>query len=123
MLQNSESNFGTAPVSPASHSPSTSHVGSFPESVINEKTTPHSNVSEEPDPILFGKLAGRQEIRLKLKQSEGVAGPKVDMEVNLGPMTTFFSPRQLHILIELFHGLASPDLEDTRYCNCTIKMT
>jgi hypothetical protein len=88
------------------------------ESVINDKTSHHSNLSLEPDPILFGKLAGRQEIRLKLKQSEGVMGPKVDLEVNLGSLTTFLSARQLHVLIELLHGLATPDLEDTRYWKC-----
>ena len=89
------------------------------EPVINDKTSHHSNLSLEPDPILFGKLAGRQEIRLKLKQSEGVMGPKVDLEVNLGSLTTFLSARQFHVLIELLHGLATPDLEDTRYWKFT----
>jgi hypothetical protein len=36
-----------------------------------------NNLSES-NPIMFGKLSGRQEIRLKLKQSEGIAGPKVN---------------------------------------------
>lgn len=111
--KNSDSNFGTAPVTPASQSPSSSHIASMQESVINDKTSHHSNLSLEPDPILFGKLAGRQEIRLKLKQSEGVLGPKVDLEVNLGSLTAFLSARQFHVLIELLHGLATPDLEDT----------
>ncbi|XP_021929227.1 autophagy-related protein 2 homolog B-like isoform X2 [Zootermopsis nevadensis] len=111
--KNSDSNFGTAPVTPASQSPSTSHIASVQESVINEKTSHYSNLSLEPDPILFGKLSGRQEFRLKLKQGEGVQGPKVDLEVNLGSLTTFLSARQLHVLIELLHGLATPDLEDT----------
>lgn len=35
-----------------------------------------NNLSES-NPIMFAKLAGRQEIRLKLKQGEGVSGPKV----------------------------------------------
>ncbi|GFG37838.1 hypothetical protein Cfor_03151 [Coptotermes formosanus] len=111
--KNSDSNFGTAPVTPASQSPSSSHIASMQESVINDKTSHHSNLSLEPDPILFGKLAGRQDIRLKLKQSEGVLGPKVDLEVNLGSLTAFLSARQFHVLIELLHGLATPDLEDT----------
>lgn len=115
LFQNSDSNFGTAPVTPASQSPSNSHIASMQESAINDKTSHHSNLSLEPDPILFGKLAGRQEVRLKLKQSEGVLGPKVDLEVNLGSLTTFLSARQFHVLIELLHGLATPDLEDTRY--------
>lgn len=42
---------------------------------ISANTTPH--LSLEPDPILFGKLSGRHELRIKLKQGEGVVGPKV----------------------------------------------
>lgn len=35
-----------------------------------------NNLSES-HPILFAKFAGRQEFRLKIKQGEGVLGPKV----------------------------------------------
>lgn len=34
------------------------------------------------------------------------------MEITLGSFISFLSPRQVHVLIELGHGLASPDLED-----------
>ena len=37
------------------------------------------NNSNESNPILFAKLTGRQEMRLKLKQGEGVVGPKVNI--------------------------------------------
>nr|CAD7433698.1 unnamed protein product [Timema monikensis] len=87
-------NFNTAPVTPSD-------------------PLPHSNLSTEANPILFGKLNGCQEVRLRLKQSEVVVGPKVDIEVNLGSLTMFLSARQLHVLLELLHGLATPDLEDT----------
>lgn len=30
----------------------------------------------------------------------------------MGSLTLYLSPRQLHVLVELAHGLASPDLED-----------
>lgn len=33
--------------------------------------------------------------------------------MTLGSLTSFISPRQLRVLIELTQGLASPDLEDT----------
>lgn len=36
------------------------------------------NNSNELNPIMFAKLAGRQEIRLKMKQGEGISGPKVN---------------------------------------------
>ncbi|XP_072742677.1 autophagy-related protein 2 homolog B [Anoplolepis gracilipes] len=70
------------------------------------------NISNELNPIMFAKLAGRQEIRLKIKQGEGISGPKVELEIILGSLTLFLSPRQLHVLLELAHGLASPNLED-----------
>ncbi|KAK2581702.1 hypothetical protein KPH14_002189 [Odynerus spinipes] len=81
----------------------------------NMQTPPEKNIINnlsESHPILFAKLAGRQEIRLKIKQGEGVLGPKVELEVTLGSFTSFLSPRQVHVLFELAHGLASPDLED-----------
>nr|CAD7441323.1 unnamed protein product [Timema bartmani] len=93
-------NANTAPVTPSSSSPPSD-------------SQPHSNLSTEANPILFGKLNGCQEVRLRLKQSEVVVGPKVDIEVNLGSLTMFLSARQLHVLLELLHGLATPDLEDT----------
>lgn len=63
-LQNSDCHFSSVQVS------STQNIQTSPEgNIIN-------NLSES-NPIMFAKLAGRQEIRLKLKQGEGVSGPKV----------------------------------------------
>ncbi|XP_015509682.1 autophagy-related protein 2 homolog B [Neodiprion lecontei] len=98
--KNSDGQFSSAQISPTQ----------------NMQTPPEKNIINnlgESDPIMFAKLAGRQEVRLKIKQGEGVLGPKVELEVTLGSLTSFISPRQLHVLIELAHGLASPDLEDT----------
>lgn len=84
-------------------------------STQNIQTSPEGNIINnlsESNPIMFAKLAGRQEIRLKLKQGEGVSGPKVELEITLGSFTSFLSPRQVHVLLELGHGLASPDSED-----------
>ncbi|XP_015584958.1 autophagy-related protein 2 homolog B [Cephus cinctus] len=98
--KNSDSQFSSAQISPIQN------MQTPPEgSIIN-------NLSES-NPIMFAKLAGRQEVRLKVKQGEGVLGPKVDLEITLGSFTSFLSPRQLHVLLELGHGLASPDMEDT----------
>lgn len=38
---------------------------------------------------------------------------QVELEVTLGSLTVLLSPRQLHVLLELAHGLASPDREDS----------
>lgn len=73
-----------------------------------------SNLSLASEPIVFGRLAGRQEMRIRMKQSSEAAGPKVDFQLTLGSMTVFLSPRQFHILMELAEGLASPHLEDNR---------
>lgn len=83
----------------------------------------HNLPTSAKSPIIIAKISGRQELRLKVKQGE-VLGPKVELEMILGSFTTFLSPRQMHVLIELAHGLASPDLEDVSNVpsrNCTEK--
>lgn len=68
----------------------------------------------QPDPIMFAKLTGHQELALKIKHSEEVEGPKVEIKMILGSFIVFISPRQLHTLIELVNALNQPHLEDTR---------
>lgn len=55
--------------------------------------------------ILLGRLSSRQEIRIKMKQIENVSGPKVELEVTLGAITLFLSPRQMHSLLLLSDAL------------------
>lgn len=55
--------------------------------------------------ILLGRLSSRQEIRIRMKQMENVSGPKVELEVTLGAITLFLSPRQLHSLLLLSDAL------------------
>ncbi|XP_038206483.1 autophagy-related protein 2 homolog A [Zerene cesonia] len=76
------------------------------------ENTPEEKASQ-PDPILFAKLTGHQELTLKLKHSEEVEGPKVEVKVLLGSFLVFMTPRQLHTIIELCDALNQPDLEDT----------
>lgn len=68
----------------------------------------------QPDPILFAKLTGQQELALKIKHTEEVEGPKVEVRMLLGSFIFFLSPRQLHTLIELVEALNQPHLEDRR---------
>lgn len=70
--------------------------------------------SNQPDPILFAQLVGQQELSFKIKHTEEVEGPKVEIRVLLGSFIVFLSPRQLHTLMELVDALNQPDLEDTR---------
>lgn len=62
--------------------------------------------------IKFGYLSSTQEVRVKLKQSENVTGPKVSIDVMLGSFIMFLSPRQFHLLLELADGLSKPDTVD-----------
>ncbi|CAG9834337.1 unnamed protein product [Diabrotica balteata] len=62
--------------------------------------------------IKFGYISGTQEIRVKLKQSESLTGPKVSIDVMLGSFIVFLSPRQFHVLLELADGLSKPDTVD-----------
>ncbi|KAF7991887.1 hypothetical protein HCN44_010688 [Aphidius gifuensis] len=78
----------------------------------NNKSNNIFNNIFQSNPIICGKLTGRQELRLKLKQGEGILGPKVELEMTFGSFILFLSPRQVHVLIELCHGLSSPDIED-----------
>ncbi|KAL0869015.1 hypothetical protein ABMA27_007335, partial [Loxostege sticticalis] len=77
-----------------------------------KEATPEERANQ-PDPILFAKLTGQQELALKVKHSEEVEGPKVEVKMLFGSFIVFITPRQLHTLIELVDALNQPHLEDT----------
>ncbi|KAF9799821.1 hypothetical protein SFRURICE_011137 [Spodoptera frugiperda] len=97
---------------------STIETETFKEAIPEEeKSRPESREStpekvNHPDPILFAKLLGEQEVALKLKHTSEVEGPKVEINILLGSFIVFITPRQLHTLIELADALYQPDLED-----------
>ncbi|EDS41201.1 autophagy-specific gene 2 [Culex quinquefasciatus] len=51
--------------------------------------------------IMVGKITSKQEIRLKMKQADNLAGPNVELEMSLGGLQLFMSPRQLHSVVLL----------------------
>ncbi|KAH9636433.1 hypothetical protein HF086_006248 [Spodoptera exigua] len=91
------------------------------EAIPDDKSRPESRETSpdeklnHPDPILFAKLTGEQELSLKLKHTSEVEGPKVEVKMIFGSFIVFITPRQLHTLIELADALNQPDIEDTRY--------
>ncbi|XP_022818068.1 autophagy-related protein 2 homolog A isoform X1 [Spodoptera litura] len=87
--------------------PDEDQIKSRPES---RESTPEK--VNHPDPILFAKLIGEQELALKLKHNSEVEGPKVEVNMSFGSLIVFITPRQLHTLIELADALNQPDLED-----------
>nr|CAI5847822.1 unnamed protein product [Callosobruchus analis] len=84
-----------------------------PPVVEKQKTPEVPIVNGHRHVIVFGKMSGGQEIRIKLKHKESLVGPKVSLDMSFGSLVIFLSPRQFHVLIELANGLARPDTEDT----------
>ncbi|KAM3960547.1 LOW QUALITY PROTEIN: autophagy-related protein 2 homolog A-like [Aphomia sociella] len=69
--------------------------------------------SNQPEPLLFAKLNGEQELALKMRHFEEADGPKIEVKMLLGSFLVFITPRQLHTLIELVEAINQPHLEDT----------
>lgn len=84
----------------------------FPVNVKNTSENENSDDIQESESnnILLGRLAGRQEITMKFKQ-EGIVGPKVELQVNLGALTLFASPRQAHSMMDLINGMTAANIE------------
>ncbi|XP_053661405.1 autophagy-related protein 2 homolog A [Anopheles marshallii] len=49
--------------------------------------------------IIVGKITSKQEIRLKMKQADNLPGPNVELELSVGSIQLFLTPRQLHSLV------------------------
>uniref|UniRef100_A0A182PNM0 Autophagy-related protein 2 n=1 Tax=Anopheles epiroticus TaxID=199890 RepID=A0A182PNM0_9DIPT len=49
--------------------------------------------------IIVGKITSKQEIRLKMKQADNLPGPNVELELSVGSIQLFMTPRQLHSLV------------------------
>lgn len=51
--------------------------------------------------VMIGRLMNRQEIRINMKLAENIEGPKVELQMSIGALTLFLSPRQMHMLLLL----------------------
>ncbi|XP_055537641.1 autophagy-related protein 2 homolog A [Wyeomyia smithii] len=51
--------------------------------------------------VLTGKITSKQEIRIRMKQACNLTGPNVELEMSLGCLQLFLSPRQLHAIVLL----------------------
>ncbi|CAF1606489.1 unnamed protein product, partial [Adineta ricciae] len=65
------------------------------------------------DPVLCLTVSGKQDIRLKLKQSEQIFGPKVEIEAHCGSVNCLLTPKQLQSLIILFSAYQKAALNST----------
>ncbi|XP_066279882.1 autophagy-related protein 2 homolog B-like isoform X2 [Branchiostoma lanceolatum] len=70
------------------------------------ESDPHPQVPSNP--IKLGVCSGMQEIKVKVKQSESISGPKFDLECYLGSLNFFLSPRQVHLLMEMANEILTP---------------
>ncbi|CAF0936928.1 unnamed protein product [Adineta steineri] len=65
------------------------------------------------DPVLCLTISGKQDIRLKLKQSEQIYGPKVEIEAHCGSVNCLLTPKQLQSLIILLTAYQKAALNST----------
>uniref|UniRef100_A0A8C4Q9H4 Autophagy related 2B n=1 Tax=Eptatretus burgeri TaxID=7764 RepID=A0A8C4Q9H4_EPTBU len=70
-----------------------------------------SGATVTSDPIQIGNCAGRVEVKVHLKQNDALPGPKLDVDGFMGSLNVFLSPRQAHLLLDLYHtlGLSGED--------------
>ncbi|KAJ8390814.1 hypothetical protein AAFF_G00099460 [Aldrovandia affinis] len=52
--------------------------------------------------VQIGGLSGRVELSLLLKQNEALPGAKLDVDGQIDSMTLLLSPRQVHLLLDMF---------------------
>ncbi|XP_037956483.1 autophagy-related protein 2 homolog B isoform X2 [Teleopsis dalmanni] len=67
------------------------------------------------------ELRNEQKIQMKIKQTEDVRGPKMMLDVELGSIFTFITPRQIHVILKLltaFNDDKSGDPKKTKDFNC-----
>ncbi|KAI0241927.1 hypothetical protein LSAT2_015473 [Lamellibrachia satsuma] len=67
---------------------------------------------KETEPIRIAMLRGRHEVKLRIKQNEALHGPKLELDGHFGAINVHLSPRQVHLLIEIFKGLSTPGVSD-----------
>ncbi|XP_058018623.1 autophagy-related protein 2 homolog B [Ahaetulla prasina] len=61
------------------------------------------------DPVQICKLIGRMELSLTLKQNEVLPGAKLDVDGQIDSIHLFLSPRQVHLLLDMFAAIARPE--------------
>lgn len=81
----------------------------YSQSALSESNKTNREIDESDDEegeeiyrsemILMGVMNNRHEIRLNMKLAENVEGPKVSLEVMLGALILYFTPRQFHLLL------------------------
>ncbi|XP_069049279.1 autophagy-related protein 2 homolog B isoform X3 [Lepisosteus oculatus] len=61
------------------------------------------------EPVQIGCLSGRIELSLILKQNEILPGAKLDVNGQIDAVNVLLSPRQVHLLLDMFGVFSSPE--------------
>ncbi|CAD7003844.1 unnamed protein product [Ceratitis capitata] len=67
-------------------------------------------------PIL--KIKHHLNIRLKMKQSEDINGPKIIIDSDIGSIYTLITPRQVHLILKLLEAFQNDNGEDEENAEC-----
>jgi hypothetical protein len=62
--------------------------------------------------VLLGRVMNKQEIRINMKLAENIEGPKVSLQMSIGAIVLFLTPRQMHMLTLLCDILVNGEAED-----------
>ncbi|XP_032812105.2 autophagy-related protein 2 homolog B [Petromyzon marinus] len=87
-------------------SPTGSAAGLRSEPVDDDAAAP---LITPPPPLQVASCAGAVEVNVQLKQNEALPGPKLEVKASMGSLNVFASPRQGHLLLDLFYVLWGPD--------------
>ncbi|XP_031632964.1 autophagy-related protein 2 homolog B [Contarinia nasturtii] len=66
----------------------------------NDNASDISDISRT-EALQIASFSGKTDIKITVKQTPSVQGPKVQLELQLGAVNIFLTPRQLHALIKL----------------------
>ena len=92
----------------AKHSVNLSGVSMFTqENWITEDEEEEVRIRHENIPIL--KFMGQQNLKIKVKQSEEITGPKICFDIELGAICAIFSPRQLQLINHFLEAFSEDD--------------
>lgn len=92
----------------AKHSVNLSGVSMFTqENWITEDEEDKVRIRHENIPIL--KFMGQQNLKIKVKQSEEITGPKICFDVELGAICAILSPRQLQLINHFLEAFSEDD--------------
>lgn len=70
-----------------------------------EQTNSPSDIKTEP--VLIAKLFGNHEFKVRIRQNEFAAIPKIDIECFLGSFAVLLSPHRVHLLLRFANSISS----------------